>query len=210
MTRYAYAERIALVDLMAQVGPDAPTLCGSWTTRRLAAHLVLRERRPDAALGIVARRFAGRTEAVQDRIAAGDYAELLAKVRNPPWWSPVSNPLVHETVNLTEMFIHHEDVRRAGADWQPRTLTDGGYAGALWRQAQRQAKLSLRSYRATVLLDAPGHGRSRAGAGGEVLTVSGEPGELLLFLSGRQAHSRAVVEGPQPAAERLTRARLGV
>ena len=46
MTRYAFAERLALADLMAEVGPDAPTLCGGWTTRDLAAHLLLRERRP--------------------------------------------------------------------------------------------------------------------------------------------------------------------
>ncbi len=45
----ARAERAALADLMLEVGPDSPTLCGDWTTRDLAAHLVLRERRPEAA-----------------------------------------------------------------------------------------------------------------------------------------------------------------
>ena len=45
----ARAERAALCDLFLEVGPDAPTLCGAWTTRDLAAHLVVRERRPDAA-----------------------------------------------------------------------------------------------------------------------------------------------------------------
>ena len=38
---------VALCDLFEEVGPDAPTLCGDWTTRDLAAHLVMRERRPD-------------------------------------------------------------------------------------------------------------------------------------------------------------------
>ena len=47
----ASRERAALVTTMRAVGPDAPTLCGDWTTRDLAAHLVLRERRPDAAPG---------------------------------------------------------------------------------------------------------------------------------------------------------------
>ena len=45
------AERTALCDLFLAVGPDAPTLAGEWTTRDLAAHLVVRERRPDAAAG---------------------------------------------------------------------------------------------------------------------------------------------------------------
>ncbi len=33
--------------------PNTPTLCGDWTTRDLAAHLVVRERRLDAAPGIM-------------------------------------------------------------------------------------------------------------------------------------------------------------
>ena len=36
----AQRERRALVETMRTVGPDAPTLCGDWTTRDLAAHLV--------------------------------------------------------------------------------------------------------------------------------------------------------------------------
>jgi uncharacterized protein (TIGR03085 family) len=46
-------ERAALTDLMATLGPDAPTLCGGWTTRDLAAHLVVRERRPDIGIGAI-------------------------------------------------------------------------------------------------------------------------------------------------------------
>jgi len=37
MTRYAFAERLALASLMEEVGAQAPTLCGTWTTRDLAA-----------------------------------------------------------------------------------------------------------------------------------------------------------------------------
>ena len=49
----AQQERAALVTTMRGVGPDQPTLCGDWTTRDLAAHLVIRERRLDAAPGIL-------------------------------------------------------------------------------------------------------------------------------------------------------------
>ena len=59
----ASRERAALVNTMRAVGPDAPTLCGEWTTRDLAAHLVLRERRPDAAAGILVPALAGYTAA---------------------------------------------------------------------------------------------------------------------------------------------------
>ena len=59
MTRYARPEREALCDLLTDLGPEAPTLCAGWRTRDLAAHLVLRERRPDAAPGILLPLLAG-------------------------------------------------------------------------------------------------------------------------------------------------------
>ncbi|MHB1139691.1 MAG: maleylpyruvate isomerase N-terminal domain-containing protein, partial [Microthrixaceae bacterium] len=47
---HARRERAELCELFEIVGPDVATLCEGWTTRDLAAHLVVRERRPDAAL----------------------------------------------------------------------------------------------------------------------------------------------------------------
>jgi uncharacterized protein (TIGR03085 family) len=209
MTRYAFAERLALADQMEQVGPDASTLCGEWTVRDLAAHLLLRERRPDAAVGILIKRFAARTEHVQRGIAAGDFAGLLAGLRRPPWWSPVSNVLLDELVNLFEMFVHHEDVRRARPEWEPRELPQGQEA-ALFSRVRVQARLALRRFPATVHIEAPGLGAARGGrADPDVLILSGPPSELTLFLYGRQAHARAEVFGRPELAERLRRARLG-
>ena len=51
---FAQIERQDLCTLFEDLGPDVPTLCEGWTARDLAAHLVVRERRPDAALGILA------------------------------------------------------------------------------------------------------------------------------------------------------------
>ena len=65
----AQSERRLLCDLFAEVGPDAPTLCGDWSTRDLAAHLVMRERRPDGAVGIVFPPAAGYADRVQASIA---------------------------------------------------------------------------------------------------------------------------------------------
>ena len=47
----AVHERRALADLLGELGPDAPTCCEGWTTAHLAAHLVVRDRRPDAMPG---------------------------------------------------------------------------------------------------------------------------------------------------------------
>jgi uncharacterized protein (TIGR03085 family) len=46
-------ERARLCDLLDDLGPDAPTLIEPWRTRDVAAHLVLRERDPIAAPGLV-------------------------------------------------------------------------------------------------------------------------------------------------------------
>ena len=72
MTRFARTERAAFADTLEEAGPDAPTLCTGWTTRDLAAHLVLRERRPDAAMGILIKGVAGHTQRVQDELARGE------------------------------------------------------------------------------------------------------------------------------------------
>ena len=47
----AARERARLADLLDEVGPDAPTCCEGWTTAHLAAHLVVRDGRPDALPG---------------------------------------------------------------------------------------------------------------------------------------------------------------
>jgi uncharacterized protein (TIGR03085 family) len=209
MTRYAKAERRSLATLLLDLGPDAPTLCTGWTTRDLAAHLVVRERRPDAAAGLVVRPLRGHGERVRGRAAAIGYPELVERVRHAPWWSPVSNPLVDEAVNGLEYFIHHEDVRRAQPTWQPRELPADQQA-ALWRRASGVARLSLRRFRAAVLIEAPGYGEARAGAGGAPVRVIGAPGELVLFLSGRQRAARVQVDGPPELAAKLRDARLGI
>ena len=109
----AQRERAALVETMRAVGPDAPTLCGDWTTRDLAAHLVVRERRLDATAGVVVPFLAGYTAKVQREVTqATDWDELLDKIASgPPLYSPFK--LIDPVANMGEMFIHHEDVRRA-------------------------------------------------------------------------------------------------
>src|ERR1051325_1771812 len=97
--RYAHQERLALADTLLAAGPDAPTLCEGWATRDLAAHIVLRERRPDAAAGILLKPLAGHNKKVQDSLAAGDYPALVDKVRNPQRLSPVRIGAVEEAMN---------------------------------------------------------------------------------------------------------------
>src|SRR5689334_20030054 len=133
MPTIAQSERAELADLFQALGPDAPTLCSGWTTADLAAHLVVRERRPDSLPGIRLSALAPWTERV--RVGARDrgYDRLISELRSgPPRLSPFGLPGVDGLANSVEMFVHHEDVRRAQDGWEPRPL-DPSVHKALWR-----------------------------------------------------------------------------
>ncbi len=202
MTSPARRERSALCDTFETVGPDAPTLCSPWRTRDLAAHLVIREGRPDAALGMFVPPLAGRARRVQDGYAAEPWPELVERVRTgPPSWSPTRLEPVDTVVNLAEMFLHHEDVLRAAPGWDPRLLP-GDLEQGLWSVLTRTGRLLFRRSPVGVVLVTPTYGRRLvrtppSGAGSVVLR--GTPGELLLHASGRQRVARVTVEGPVDA-----------
>lgn len=207
VTDYARRERLALADLLARLGPDEPTLCAGWTTRDLAAHLIVRDRRPDATAGMLIPPLRGHGERVRLAKAAQPYETLLREVRTPPWWSPISNPLTDELVNTTEFFIHHEDARRGRPGWEPRELAED-HQRALWRTTRLAGRLALRSLGVPVRIRATGLDSFDVGANPQV-TVEGPAGELALFLAGRQRASRVRLDGPDEAAERVRTARLG-
>lgn len=203
----AQQERAALVETMRSVGPDAPTLCEGWTTRDLAAHLVIRERRPDAAPGILVPALASYTAKVQKEVAeSSDWTELLDKIASgPPTLSPFK--LLDPLVNLNEMFIHHEDVRRAQADWQPRTF-DAGTVKALTRPLPVMARLTMAKVPARVALRTP-EGKTLVTVGrGPAVTVTGAPEELLLFAVGRDA--RVTFDGDADAIRVVRETRRGL
>jgi uncharacterized protein (TIGR03085 family) len=182
----AQRERSALVSTFRQVGPDAPTLCAGWKTRDLAAHLVVRERRLDATPGISLPFLAGYTKKVQNKVAQStgwdDLVNLVAS--GPPIYSPFK--LLDSVANLGEMFIHHEDVRRAVDGWQPRVL-DASIATPLRRQLGLMSRMMLSKLPAQLELRTPAGERIARVGRGDAVTVTGEPQELLLFVSGRDA-----------------------
>lgn len=183
----AQRERAALVQTMRETGPDHPTLCGEWTNRELAAHLVVRERRLDAAPGIMIPKLADYTERVTRQVAAEtDWTELLDKVASgPPLFSPFK--LLDSVINVAEMFIHHEDVRRAskdGAPWEPRSLDDATTT-ALARQVSVMSRMALKADANVVLRTPEGRTLTTLGKGPSAV-VTGAPGELLFYLSGRE------------------------
>jgi uncharacterized protein (TIGR03085 family) len=180
----AQRERAALVETMRSIGPDAPTLCGDWTTRDLAAHLVVREGRLDAAPGIAIPFLAGYTDKVQRQVAStADWDDLLDKIASgPPTLSPFK--LLDPVANMGEMFIHHEDVRRAQTSWEPRPLDDGTVK-ALSRGLSVMARLTLAKVPARVTIRTPQGNEIVTLGKGPAVTITGEPQEVVLFISGR-------------------------
>src|SRR5690349_15816024 len=122
MSDYARRERRLITELLTESGPDAPTLCTGWTTRDLAAHLVVRERGGVAAGGILLKSLAPKLEQAQAEYAARDFTELIDLIRTgPPKRSFFGIPGADEAANTIEYFVHSEDIRRARPGWEPRT-----------------------------------------------------------------------------------------
>ncbi|NHN54986.1 TIGR03085 family protein [Calidifontibacter sp. DB0510] len=198
MARFARAERDALCDTFTAVGPDAPTLCKGWQTRDLAAHLILRERRPDAALGMFLAPLAGRLDKIQSSFAQRPFAELVETVRQgPPRWSPFALSPVDEAGNLVEFFIHHEDVLRA-QEGRPRRELSEDEQKSLYAALPRIAPLALRSVRTGVVADCGDFGRQQLRGPkddhGNVVII-GAPSEVLLEIYGRGAHADTELDG---------------
>jgi uncharacterized protein (TIGR03085 family) len=189
-------ERRAMCDLFETLGPDAPTLCEGWTTRDLLAHLLVRERRPDAAGGILFPMLAKRTEQVMASVAANRYSDMIEQFRGgPPIWSPFAVPVLGDKANLAEFFVHHEDIRRAQPQWEPRA-GDVARDDALWNPLKLMGRLLFRRSPVGVVLRSAGREDIVTKKGQPAVILVGLPGEIVLHAFGRHLDKvRLVVQG---------------
>lgn len=188
----AQRERHSLADLLVTVGPDAPTLCEGWVTRDLLVHLLMRESRMDAAVASAVPALSGYANRVEQELLAQGYEAAVDRLRHgPAGLSPFRVPGADRAANTAEFFIHHEDVRRAQDVWEPRELSAD--EDALFAAARRMGRLTMRRHPRGVVLVVPDGPRAKLRAGAQVDVVTGPPGELLMWVSGRQAHSRVHV-----------------
>ena len=201
-------ERAELCARFNALGPDAPTLCGDWTTADLAAHLVVRERHPLAGPGIV---LGGPFERFTDRAMRRElrrgYEAVVDRVRSGPPLVPWGLPGVRSLLNLNEYFVHHEDVRRANGDG-PRTDRPE-LERALRPVVSRMAGVQLWRKRVEVELVDDG-GATLARRGPRPPRVIGRPGELLLWLNGRGSVADVAFEGSEDEVSRLWEVDLGL
>jgi uncharacterized protein (TIGR03085 family) len=190
---YSRDERRALATLLEETGPDAPTLCAGWQTKDLAAHVVVRERRPDAGLGMIGGPMAGYTARVQQTyLDKYTYQELIEIFRSgPPRLSPFAIPGADAAANTVEYFVHHEEL-------------SPGLSEALWKRL-KSSRLFLRGAPTGVALS-----RVNASApaiiakhAADCVTVVGTPAELTLWSMGRASAANVTFEGPDDAIARL-------
>jgi uncharacterized protein (TIGR03085 family) len=207
MQSISAAERAALCTLLDDLGPDAPTLCEGWTTSDLAAHLYVRERRPDAAPGVIISPLAGYTaKTMRSVLAHHGYAGIVERVRKGP---PLPVRLIDRQVNTLEYFIHHEDVRRAAEEWAPRE--DRDLDGAIWSALRKGARLLTRRVKGAGLdLVQPDGSTIAARAGEPKAAISGGPQEIALYLYGRAGVARVTVEADDAARAALEGASFSV
>lgn len=207
MAGFAQSERHALADLLLEKGPSAPTLCEGWNASDLAAHIVIRERRPDAAAGILAPPLASYSERVRRSTRdASSWTDLVAQVRNGP---PALLRPLDETMNTVEFYVHHQDLRRAG-DPGAGPEDDPALQAALWKRLRAMGRLLFRRSPVGVSLDAGSYGLASVKGGPATVGVKGLPSELLLFGFGRGKVAKVDLDGDEVSVERLRQARLGI
>ena len=189
-------ERAAMCDSFEEFGPDAPTLCEGWTTRDLLAHLLVRERRPDAAAGLVVPFLRKHTEQVTESFKAGPWDNMIKTFRDgPPMLSLSAIPVVGDRFNLAEFFIHHEDIRRAQPEWAPRDANPE-LDDALWKPLKMTGRMLFRKSPVGVTLRSAGRDDVVAKKGEKGVILVGLPGEIVIHAFGRPLDKvRLVVQG---------------
>lgn len=210
MSTPARAEREALCDLFLDVGPDAATLLPGWTTRDLAAHLVVRERRPDAGPGMFVPALADYAERIRAREKRRSWKDLVERIRRgPPLWNPMRIEPIDALANTVEYFVHHEDVRRARAGWKARALSTELEA-ALATSLERMGGLLTRQARVGLVVAPNGRRQIRLRGGEPTVTVRGPIGEAVLYTYGRKEVARVTLDGPAEATAAVTATPLGL
>ncbi len=204
-------ERTALCDLAIEVGPGSPTQCAGWTAQDLVIHLLVRERSPLGAAGIMVSPLAGFTDRASERYAQREYGELVDRLRSPGGLFAI--PAVDRAANTFEYVVHHEDLRRSQPGWEPRQL-DPADVDTLWASLTKGLGFFGRRLPGPTVVRRADTGATAVGKKGakdrqSPVTVTGDVVELILFLFGRSATRGLEFDGPDEAVAALREADLG-
>lgn len=207
---FSSSERSALAQTLLDKGPDAPTLCGDWTTRDLAVHLWIRENKPLAQVKSMLPVGVDAVEAETEKALTRPYEETVRKwAEGPRALSPWK--ILDPVANGVEHFVHHEDVLRGhlspGDPVEERDL-EPEHRAYLHRAIKLVAGRAIKADR-PVIIDPGGFSRivinDKPGVspdGEAVVRISGGVGEIVMWLLGRDVVN-LTISGDDSSVERL-------
>ncbi len=160
---------------------QASSLCEGWTVEDVATHLLARERYL-SSIGIVIPALHPWHERTMRRIAHKGHTYVVEKMRHYPWWMPA-------TLNVAEFYIHNEDILRGGLH-RSRPKPSGEAVALLWNSLAGLMKVRASEVSdlgvLTIHNDLTNQEIVVGKHSDKHTTVSGDPGELLLFCYGRR------------------------
>jgi uncharacterized protein (TIGR03085 family) len=140
------------------------------------------------------------------------YHGTVERVRTGPPPGPLRIGPIRYRVNLIEMTVHHEDVRRANSRGPRTDRTD--LDGAVWEMLGSTLRLVLLRGRVRdlrVQLQRPDGQTHAAGKeDGPKVTLNGPPVEILLYLQGRREASQATVTGEEAGVKKFEAANFAI
>lgn len=194
-------EGAAVGETILSVGADALTVWAGWPVRPYLINRLVR---------MWPRTLGQRNE----ELTKWSLEELVEHLRHPP--EPPQTPrLIRNRLRGLDLFILHEDIRRAQPGWEPRSLSpDDQFALGFCLQSVRvHPPRELKAAGIPVLLEpavespvpgAPPFPQTGALRGPEPVTLSGPAGELVLYCYARGAFARDVsLDGPPEKIEAL-------
>jgi uncharacterized protein (TIGR03083 family) len=107
-------------------------------------------------------------------------------------------------VGLFEVFVHHEDVRRASGPAPVRAAPAGLLVVVPWLVRYQRTRLPH-----VTLLVRTGDKDFSIGEGPEVV-LEGDPAEVVLWLAGRAGVAEARLSGDEDAVKRVRRAAIRI
>lgn len=199
------AERRAFAETLTIVGPDAASLCGTWTAADVAAHVVSLDRFGGLPT-FVGRTIVSRGRRLND--AAGRFADTsmkstrrrgfdwaLGRLRSSPPGLLLRRPVA--PVGLFEVFVHHEDVRRATGPARARPAPAGAVAVVPWLLKYHRSVLP--PLRLVVRADNVEY----TTGDGPAVVLEGRAAEIVLWLAGRSDVANVQLSGDPTAVREL-------
>ena len=209
MTSLAKRERFAIAQTLRNLGPNAPTLCEGWTSFDLLVHLISRETRPDAAVGILIPAFAQYSKKVADDLKSRGFETLVQEFEDgPKQFSPFAIPGIDSLANSFEFLVHHEDLLRAQPNYVARVFGDLDKK-MLWKRFTQSGRVFLRKAKVGIIAKSD-QGVFTIKSGNSCVTMEGDVVDLILYSFGRKSVANIKFEGDEESIRILKETKFGL